>query len=658
MTHDAGMISEWRSVMWTAGRNKQLKQTVRIVLLLSIALGAVLCVVELARVSNNPYLCWDNIKGVDRNVVRGLLCMEFSLMTAGVFVWLNRFHNWHRFSASAFFVALLLVFWGITGYCIDTTAGERFFISNSRGVVYRFLLYLALTVVAYTLIVTFYGRLDAARRKSCEASAPCRLYAVVAFFTILLCWMPFLIGNYPGSVAYDSLSQLKQFDGVTKLDASNPVLVTVIFGSLFRVGRALGNDNTGVFLIVAFQTGLCAFAMAQMCKYIYQSTSSKKLYGLAVGFYALVPIWGGASQTVLKDVVHLGFFLLFLQYMARIVFAPDSFPCNIKGCIAKLIIFACLTGLSRKAAEAIVILSMVAVYLYLRKQAPDRKALLGKSVLCVCGVFLAFNIFISCAPDVQSPAEKENYSLPFQQIARYCKQYGDEMSEEEIAIVDQVLDFEVIITEYDPSSSDPVKATFHSTASEMHEFWKQYVRLGFKHPDVYLKHILNGVYKYFYPFSSGNCAYRHYIALDKTNVSGEPYYDAYYVNETAMNSLASYFAQWENELLLNLLIGPGLYMWLFILCFGYACKTRSVSALTLFTSIVVLLIGLFFSHINGENRYAYPLMASIPFCFALVLSAPSVKKKSTADLVNKIRSALGNQLFRDSALNGLHNPDN
>lgn len=60
---------------------------------------------------------------------------------------------------------------------------------------------------------------------------------------------------------------------------------------------------------------------------------------------------------------------------------------------------------------------------------------------------------LSCGKD--SP--KEMFSLPFQQTARYVKEYGDEISEEEREIIAKVLDYDSLAEIYEPMTADPVK---------------------------------------------------------------------------------------------------------------------------------------------------------------------------------------------------------
>ena len=76
------------------------------------------------------------------------------------------------------------------------------------------------------------------------------------------------------------------------------------------------------------------------------------------------------------------------------------------------------------------------------------------SALITMGITSAFH--------VEKDTPKEMLSLPFQQTARYVRDYGDEGTEEEKAAIGQVLDYDKIAKGYMELTSDPVKTTYHA----------------------------------------------------------------------------------------------------------------------------------------------------------------------------------------------------
>ena len=519
-----------------------------------------------------------------------------------------------RISWPGLVTACVLTFLLITGFCLDATASQRFFYSESA--LTRLVLFAGMAFFVYGILLTVFDALDA------ETSGTGKLFSDwkafwLAFAVMLVCWVPIIAVNYPGGIAVDSAYQIKQVYGLYKPDGSHPLFVTVIYGALFWLGQCLGNDNFGFFLIVVFQTLLCGIAMARSCKWILKLTQSMKNYILLVAFFAIVPTWGAAVQCVLKDTVHVGAFLLFFVSYLKIIWWKD---CRAKDYIG-LSVFALITALSRKAAFPIILISLLLVILIFIKN-KDKLRKVATAAAVMLAVYALINGVLYSSDNITPPREVENYSLPFQMVARYCVNYGHELTEEEIAVIDSVLDYEAISSQYTPDTSDPIKKTFHAAGEDMTTFWELFIRLGLKHPKVYAQHLIAGSYKYFYPLTVGVNTHRTYIAEDPS------FYDVYHVNPQLKSVTANYFQKWETTVGLNLLIGPGLYVWMMLILLGYALHKRSGKALVTLAPVLVLIVGMLFTHVNGENRYAYPIIACAPLCWSVIrLTAYREKKQ-------------------------------
>lgn len=509
-----------------------------------------------------------------------------------------------KFSIPTALIAMVLTFFAVVGFSLQSSGGMSFFFPGS--ILVRVIAYGALCAVVYTVIIAVYALVD--RSSSGKQVIRQRSAFWMAFAVIVLCWIPFLVAGYPGSVPKDTLHQLQQFAGEKVYNASNPLLVTWIFGGLFQIGRLIGGDSLGIFLNVLFQVVLCGAAMARISTLAGRISRSRGIYTAAVVFFGVLPTWGAAVQCVLKDTVHLGFFLLFLaSYTETLLDKQEQGRQSVE-----LALWACLTALSRKAAFAIVLVSLIVLVVYRVVRRQLSRKILTAAAAAIAGYF-AVQVLILVIPNVEAPMERENYSLPFQMIARYCVEHDQELTQQEIAAIDSVLDYKTILTSYNPDISDPVKKTFRGEDADMAAFWKLFLRLGLRHPETYIRHLLAGTYKYTWPLSAGAGGYRNYIAPKQT------FYNVSRVSEAPLNAMVRYFSIWEKGGITTLLMGPGLYVWIVILLLGYGWKNRSVGLLTALVPVLVLLIGLFFSHVNGENRYAYPLIAAVPLYLALAV---------------------------------------
>lgn len=59
---------------------------------------------------------------------------------------------------------------------------------------------------------------------------------------------------------------------------------------------------------------------------------------------------------------------------------------------------------------------------------------------------------------------RESLSVPFQQTARYVRDYGDEVTEEVKEAIDSILRYDLLASKYNPNLSDPVKKLFNENS--------------------------------------------------------------------------------------------------------------------------------------------------------------------------------------------------
>ena len=93
------------------------------------------------------------------------------------------------------------------------------------------------------------------------------------------------------------------------------------------------------------------------------------------------------------------------------------------------------------------------------------RRVIGRKVAIVILPFLlvfAVEGIITQVYHVEKDSPKEMFSLPFQQTARYVKEYGDEIPGEEREVIAKVLDYDSLAEIYEPMTADPVKTTYRS----------------------------------------------------------------------------------------------------------------------------------------------------------------------------------------------------
>ena len=96
---------------------------------------------------------------------------------------------------------------------------------------------------------------------------------------------------------------------------------------------------------------------------------------------------------------------------------------------------------------------------------------------------------------------REALSLPFQQTARYLKEHGEDVTEEEKEIISRVLDYEKLAVLYNPDISDPAKFSYRQAVPM--EDWTAYLKVWmhqfFRHPMSYVAATVNQNYVLIWP---------------------------------------------------------------------------------------------------------------------------------------------------------------
>ena len=423
---------------------------------------------------------------------------------------------------------------------------------------------------------------------------------------VLLCWIPVIIINFPGCIPYDTASQILQGAGETPLDASNPVLLTLLFSSLFRLGRfVFGSGVAGAFTCVFFQVILNISTVLLLCRYVRKKTENDIFGMLTALFFALIPTWICASLCVMKDTVHYSVFLLYM--ICAMEFLDFEEPS--KKQIVLFVVFSILTALTRKAAALIVILSSI-IWAIASRKGRIKKIRFKHAIAIILLILLVQNLVYPMI-GASKPATIENLSAPLQQMAYFCKEHGYELTQEERKIISGVFDPDEVAEAFTTEYSDPVKWVYHGNRNTLPSFLMLYLKLAIRYPLFFIKALVSCTYKYYYPLYGGRINFRSYIP------EGFPELGLEFLFQDQIGKYTTYVDNWENFAGLNLLMGPGLYSWILIIYCGDCVKRKNKEALLKIIPLAVLAVGFLFTHVNGESRYAYPLMASTPIIAVL-----------------------------------------
>ena len=507
-------------------------------------------------------------------------------------------------------VSLLLAFNMVVSLSMEHSGLKEIFLPT--GIVGNVLVLLGFAVLLYTLVELIYLAFDRRTRYRIWAddqfaSTNGELF-LGAYVCIMLLWLPILFIFYPGSVMNDTRYQIMGWLGLKPITASHPVLTTVFYGILYQIGSAMQGQAKGIFLGVLFQALITAAAMGLTASCVYRYTKSRVWFWATVAFFGVLPVWQSAAQLLLKDVLHTGCFLLFLCAYLKCLRERKKSWRN----VLLLFLTAILVAYTRKATFYLAVICILTVALWHRRTfLPQYLAMLAVFM----GLFWFSSGFLYPMLNISPERASENYSLQFRQVALYCRNYQNEMTVEEKAIVDSTLDYDKIIEDYTPLNADGVRSILQDTEEPQDAFWQLYRRMLRRHPMFFVKATIMGSFEHFNPWFDG---IDYCVAIDRE----DDFLTVDYVSPLHSN-VAKLWDTCLHVPVLRLLIGTGFYAWVLIIMLAYSIRKKSQLAFLGLVPTVGLMIALPISPVNGGLQYGYPLIAAAPLNMAWVLYAVS-----------------------------------
>jgi hypothetical protein len=449
---------------------------------------------------------------------------------------------------------------------------------------------------------------------------------------IFICYLPYLIYFYPGNVPYDGYMQLDEFMGVRTLNDTQPVIATWIMGGIFYIGRSVLNDNFGIFLFVFLQTVAFSFVLSRVI-WIIARLKHKILAGITLALFIVVPIWPNIADAFIKDALFLLLFILFCTMLVEICVLGKRITVSYALALTFTALMCCLV---RSNGIAIVLPSLIGTAIVSK----ENTRYISILIMAAVGLFVVVWTFLMLpALHIPGTSASEGLSIPYQQTARYVKDYPDEVTSEERANIDTVLDTGKLPDKYDPGLSDQVRwSKTGNDTSPTPEYFESWFQMGLKHPLTYLSATINNTYGYFYPFANFNITdyWQMYIkgeplATNTTDIhyalltpSGDP-------GESQMattSTFGKYAQAWRDAPVVCMLTRPGFYMWILIMLAAYAISKKRYRLLALLVPAACAVFSCVISPVNGLLRYALPYMAEVPLLIACVMTNSGVKRWS------------------------------
>ena len=446
-----------------------------------------------------------------------------------------------------------------------------------------------------------------------------------SYITVSLTLLPFylflLVISYPALPSTDSVYQILMGFNGEPWSAHHPVLHSAFLILCVKIGIALfSSGNAGLLLIALCQLSVYLIASCYAVDVILHRLRLPIFLAVFfIVYFAVHPLVQRYIFRIAKDVLYAPFFLCFILSM-YLLFTDrqqklDRFVLLFSGLVFLLL---------RNESKYIVLLSFFVLFFVYKRR---RKTCLA-CILAAIAVSFCMSSIVQPLLNIQPGSKREMLSIPFQQTARYLRDYPADVTAEEKAAIEAVLDYDTIGSVYRGDISDPVKATYHDDASigDLANYFKAWVCMFFRHPDAYVQATLNNYYNY-YAFIDGqfesNFTHISWMQMDMLNMGLAPYG---FGHPEALE-LSHFEYEYVLSLIFHLpffslLMIPAVYSWTVIVLFIRSVQRKNKAAFLAVVFPLVMQLMITLGPCNGTyGRYQYPIILSLPAILAMYISA-------------------------------------
>lgn len=463
---------------------------------------------------------------------------------------------------------------------------------------------------------------------------------------ILILWIPYMILLAPGCFTADAKDEMAQLLGnkdfswtqksIILLDENviinnhHPLLYTLILKVFMDFGKAISSYAVSFEILCILQAILLASTFSYALVVMEKRGCGKMLKNGSLAFFALNPLFPIYAMTVVKDTVFCALFVFVaVELFEMLVFEkPDIKRC---ACLFVTLILFMLARNNSVYLMAGVFVLLIFVFFKNKKRVERTRILkIGATVLSAILVFQVGIINILYPMLKITPgSRREILSIPAMQTARYIKEYKDEISPEEEAIILKVFgkekDLDDIVRTYNPQHADSTKNRYNKYVTD--EEFKDYIKVWLnglkKHPDCYIEAFLNLQYPYV-SFEGINFKAYHTVDYKITDVLEG--FEEYSGNKNYRKIVSTLLNFCELTPVTKVFIETATYTWVFLFILIYIIKNKCYKSLAV-NAIVFLNYLICFAGPVPYMRYAIPMACLVPFSIFIVITENFMRGK-------------------------------
>ena len=315
-------------------------------------------------------------------------------------------------------------------------------------------------------------------------------FFLAVFALLLISWLPYALTFVPFGVFSDTNSVIRQATGDKALTNHHPVLYTLMWRAIYRIGNLLGPEDLYLKLFSVLQELAAAAVYAYYIFWLRRHGAGRRLILLSTLFFSFAPLVPLYVASLWKDTLFCLALFAYTLWMTGVVCSHETIYSAEKVPLGHLISFSVSSLLMiflRNNGLYIFIASSVVLLLYLLSKYGPRRLL---PLTAVFAGILVFTLVITGPVydhyGLNVDEKIESYGIPLQQAA-YIEVTDGKISAQDQAFLDKLIPKETLKETYNPLSIDQTK--WHDEFDKeflnrnSSEFLKVYARLVRDNPD-------------------------------------------------------------------------------------------------------------------------------------------------------------------------------
>ena len=458
------------------------------------------------------------------------------------------------------------------------------------------------------------------------------------FFIIFLCWLPHIIIRLPGAIVRDSWNMLSMYYGLKGYTTQHPIIFTLLLGKFTDLGKLLGNSNIGLILLVVLQSFITMLILAYMIQSMCKLAVPNVYTGIALVMFAISPILIASCTTILKDTPYIAAFLLLIVEGMYILYYPEEYE---KSARHLILTAAAVLGMFFRKNGIIIIplfLSVIVIrevyFIVWKKKNVRFTALIILVMLLPLLLGSQANRYWNEKYEAAALPNRAILTIPMQQIARYMCLHGEEVSEDELKILQKVVKWnaEEYQKRYRPFNFDGIKMGYNSEAEkgDIKEYLMVWLKLFFRHPMSYIDATMNQTYFLFDVSAENQAYYKDVEAHRPDNVKDWDIYSNIKAFEKSREKIVLYYQSFSRFPIIGFFVNQGIFMVILVAICLNALNRKGVKTLILSLPMLLTLAITFVGPaVSGHPRYTYPIVYAMPLLLgAFIMEIGNMKMET------------------------------